>query len=77
MRYGQVLEVVQHGVGAASENPDRIRKSWHSRGHPEIQAGLPRARWHWEQPMPIFHANYFWFAWGPLKPDTEIYQAVV
>ncbi len=47
--------------------PESIWESWEE---------LLRTRWQGEQLMPIFHVYYFWFIWGPLKPDTEIYHPV-
>jgi len=35
--------------------PESIWESWEE---------LLRTRWQGEQLMPIFHAYYFWFAWG-------------
>ncbi len=35
--------------------PESIWDSWEE---------LLRTRWQGEQLMPIFHAYYFWFAWG-------------
>ncbi len=72
--YSQVLLMHQHRGWCGQETltglamtgiPESIWESWEE-----------LLRTQGEQLMPIFHVYYFWFIWGPLKPDTEIYHPV-